>query len=338
MPAELVRVTSPDGIRLDGALFEAAGGKRSTAGAALPLDSAILLHGTGANFYASSLLEAVAQELRSGGVNVLLANTRGRDLAYVGSTSSGPKRLGAAYEIVGDCRHDLHAWLGFLVNRGFARIGLFGHSLGGIKAIYALSHEDRPESVACLCAISPAKLSYRAFAMGAKSEEFLAQLRAAEEHVAAGRGETLLDVKFPIPYLATAEGYLDKYGQAERYNILNLLPRVDCPVLVTFGSVEAQTHEAFRGVPEEVEKLADKSLRLQVATIAGADHVYSGARSELLARIMGWLRSGMTKPKKKAAERAKGKAAAKAKAPVKAKAAAKRPAVKKPAKKKVKPG
>jgi pimeloyl-ACP methyl ester carboxylesterase len=335
MAVDLVRVTSPDGIRLDGAFFEAPGGKRP-AGAALPLDSAILLHGTGANFYASSLLEAVAAELRGGGVNVLLANTRGRDLAYVGSTSSGPKRLGAAYEIVDDCRHDLHAWIGFLVNRGFARIGLVGHSLGGIKAIYALSHDDRPEAIACLCAISPARLSYRAFAVGAKSQEFLSQLRQAEEHVAAGRGETLMDVKFPIPYLVTAEGYLDKYGQAERYNILNLLPRVDCPALVTFGSIEAQTHEAFRALPEEVEKLAGKSPRLQVATIAGADHVYSGARSELLARIMGWLRSGMTKARK-AATPPKGKGQAKAKAPVRAKAA-KRPAAKKPARKKARAG
>ena len=71
-------------------------------------------------------------------------------------TSKGGRRLGAAYEIVDDCRHDLLAWLDLLRERAGPRIALVGHSLGAVKTIYALAHEDVP--LQCAIAISPPRL------------------------------------------------------------------------------------------------------------------------------------------------------------------------------------
>ena len=44
------------------------------------------------------------------------------------------RRLGAAYETVDDCRHDVTAWVEFLKSCGHKRIILIGHSLGGLDA------------------------------------------------------------------------------------------------------------------------------------------------------------------------------------------------------------
>ena len=286
MKAELVHTTTTDGIRLDGALVSPA----DDAGRHPTVDALLMIHGTGANFYASSLLSYLAEHFSKAGIAALLANTRGRDLAYTAGTFDGPRRLGAAFERVDDCRRDLPAWFDLLRGRGNRRIGLLGHSLGAIKGVYALAvdGDDGPDCT-CLCAISPARLSHDYFLASPRGEEFRQTLQRAAQMVENGNADTLIDVRFPIPYLVTAAGYLDKYGPGERFNVLNHLGRLPCPTLFTFGSVEVRDHIAFAGLPEAIE--AAEHAHLQVATIAGADHVYSGTRTELASRITRWLRS-----------------------------------------------
>lgn len=287
MHVELVRVNASDGVRLDGALC-AEFDRDGTAESRLPNDAALLLHGTGANFYATSLVGDLAERFRSHGVAALLANTRGHDLVYASQAPGGAVRLGAAYEVVSDCVLDLAAWHGFLRSRGYERIALVGHSLGAIKSVYALSYPE-PPPFACLCAISPARLSCGYFLRSPQAEEFRGTLEEAQRLVAEGRGEQLLDVRFPLPYLVTAEGYLDKYGPDERYNILRHLPKLRLPTLFTFGTQEVAHNIAFRSLPEDIAAAAADQPHVAIATIAGADHVYSGARAELFGRIQKWL-------------------------------------------------
>lgn len=283
-PVELVKATTDDGIRLDGALQLPAQAAEHPA-----CDAVLLVHGTGANFYASSLLQAASQHFLARGVSTLLANTRGHDIAYTASTTAGPRLLGAAFERVGECTHDLAAWIGLLRERGFQRIGMLGHSLGAIKGVYAFT-QHVPEGLAWLCAVSPARLCYQQFVQGPHRDEFLETIGTAEAHVAQGKPDTLMQVRFPIPYLVTAAGYLDKYGPDERYNVVALAPKLQVPTLFTFGSVETQQHAAFARMPEDLEAVAQFNPQVRVDVIAGADHVYSGTRSELLARIDFWLK------------------------------------------------
>ena len=50
--------------------------------------------------------------------------------------------------------------------------------------------------------------------------------------VKAGQGDELFTSKFPFPLLITAAGYIDKYGPAERYNLLKFAAdlALPCPV------------------------------------------------------------------------------------------------------------
>jgi pimeloyl-ACP methyl ester carboxylesterase len=279
---DLVRVTTSDGVRLDGAL-------QTPMGAAdpLPIDACLLVHGTGSNFYGATLLETLSARMLELGVAVLSANTRGHDGISIAATSEGPRRQGAAYERVDDCRHDLAAWIELLSVRGYQRVVLIGHSLGAVKAIYTMALAPHA-AVVRLAAISPPRLSHAWFAASAEASGFLSTLAEAEQHVREGRGERLMEVRFPLPYVVTAAGYLDKYGDEERYNILRHLGQLPCPTLATFGSREVQTSAAFAGLPEAIESL--KIASTHVAVVAGADHVYSGCRSELCARLEAWLR------------------------------------------------
>jgi alpha-beta hydrolase superfamily lysophospholipase len=284
MSLELVQTWTSDGLRLDGA-FQPSSSPNS---AGVGIDAFCLVHGTGGNFYGSSLFESLAERLLTLGGAVLRINTRGHDGISIAATAKGGKRLGAAYEVVDDCRKDLAAWLDWLRQRCGPRIGLVGHSLGAVKCLYALAHE-RQLAAHYVISLSPPRLSYSWFCTSSDGPEFLQTFAEADGCVQQGKPAVLLDVKLPMPYVITAAGYVEKYGPDERYNYLRFLGAVRCPVLLTLGTVEAASNMAFRGAAEAVTKLGQRQVT--VAMIAGGDHFYTGVRDELIAKVEAWIRS-----------------------------------------------
>jgi len=295
MPVELVEVTASDGLRLDGALHlpqsvelpEAA-----NAGLA-GFDAVLVVHGTGSNFYASRFLAYIAARFTQRGVAALVVNTRGHDqicsaLVRHPDGSTGSRTIGSAYETVDDCRLDLAVWLKLLVERGYRRIALVGHSLGAVKSVYASVHDTLP-NVAAVVAISPPRLSYDHFATSVRGPGFLEEHAAAERHVADGRPDALMEIRFPLPYVITAAGYLEKYGRDESYNLLKLVDRLPLPTLFTFGGQEIQQGIAFRGFPEALQDKKDAGAKLSIAVIAGGDHNYTLVQPSLLDTIERWL-------------------------------------------------
>ena len=283
MLIELVHATTRDGIRLDGS-FQAL--PVATA-SAFPYDAVCLVHGTGGNFYGSTLFDELASRVIEWGCAVLRINTRGHDGISTGATAHGGRRLGAACEVVDDCRHDLAAWVDWLKQRSGPRIGLIGHSLGAVKCLYALAHEPAL-CVKGIVAISPPRLSYSWFCTSPEGPPFLETYGNAQRQVEAGNPGALIEVKLPLAIAITAAGYVEKYGPDERYNFLHFARSVPCPTLITFGGVEVENNMAFRGAPEAARAL-DRAGRIAVETIAGADHFYSGVRGDLIGRIEAWL-------------------------------------------------
>jgi pimeloyl-ACP methyl ester carboxylesterase len=286
MLVDLVHVVTSDGVRLDGMLQAS----HSAAAIESGVDVVCMIHGTGGSFYSSTLFDHLGERLLASGVTVLRVNTRGHDGISTAVTTQGGRRIGAAYEVVDDCRHDVAAWVELLGRRGFRRIGLVGHSLGAVKCVYALAHE-RSIGVAGLAAISPPRLSYSHFVASLQGGEFLETYRAADRLVQAGRSATLIEVKLPLPFVVTAGGYVEKYGPDERYNFLKYVERLSCPALFTFGAIELASNMAFHGLPEALGPPAAKQGRTQVVTVSGADHFYSAARGPLSDQVLSWLHS-----------------------------------------------
>lgn len=288
MLVDLVQVTTSDGLRLDG-ILEGASAQESES----PVDAWLCLHGTGSNFYSATLLGMLAPRLLSSGAAVLRVNTRGHDLVcHVPSTSLARRLYGAAFERVHEAQHDIKAWVDLLVARGFRRIGLLGHSLGAVKAVYTLAHDQQPANVVGLVAISPPRLSHSHFLSSPRREEFRETFEMAEKLVQAGRPQELMEVRFPLPYLVSAGAYLDRYGREENYNVLRHIGNVQVPTMFAYGTREMQSDAAFGGMPEALEELRSATNSLQVAVIDGADHNYSGVQDALANRIDSWLLRG----------------------------------------------
>lgn len=282
MQVELVRTTAADGLRLDGALIPPQGDAK------VALDAVICLHGVGSSFYSTGILEKITPSLSQLGLKVLWANTRGHDLVYTTYISGKAQRAGAAYEIVDDGRLDISAWSSFLGEQGCRRVLVFGHSLGAIKSVYTLSHESPPE-VKAVVAASPPRLSYAAF-VAAGARGFAEAMHGAEKLVKEGKEQELIEVTFPYPMLITAGAYVDKYGRAERYNMFTYADKMQVPVLFIYGAEELEHGGvAFAGLPDALAELRRPDQALEVTSIPGANHLYSGKHEELAETMCSWI-------------------------------------------------
>lgn len=281
MLVELVRTLTRDGLRLDGAYVLAQSASQSWA--------AILLHGVAGNFYNSSTFEPLIPRLHALGVSTLAVNTRGHDSVFGASQGTVRRRFGAAYEIVDECRHDVAAWVEYLRGLGHERLILIGHSLGAVKAVYAQAHEQFA-AVSAVIAVSPPRLSYAAFMNAAESSTFWESMHTAEGMVQESRGNELFTSKYPFPLLITASSYIDKYGPAERYNVLKFAADVACRSHFVYGGKElASGGIPFAGMPEALTGLPGADRRT-MTVIEGADHFYSGLGDRLAGEISDYLR------------------------------------------------
>ena len=280
MIGELVSVLTEDKVRLDGFYREA--NRQSNT----DIDSAILIHGLSGNFYKSRLLKHFATELNGIGISTVLVNTRGHD--YLNSTPRMGRSttLGAAVELIDECKHDLYAWCEFLDSRERSRVLLLGHSLGAIKSLYAQAHLPH-ENVKKIAAFSATKLSYDSLVGSSGGERFAFWLNAAQAKVAEGKGDDFLFVDFPFPTWMSATAYLAKYGDGDKNNWLNFKEQISIPVLAAFGEREMEDNAAFNAMKADLANIRQANFTIDF--VPNADHFYSACFDEASNRLMAWL-------------------------------------------------
>ncbi len=281
MVVELVSVKTDDGVVLDGAYFSAASGVERVG----PVDSLLLIHGSGGRFY-SPATRTMAEDLSCQGYGCLALNTRGHDTVWFDADRGTYE--GNAYEILDASRHDIKAGLDYLNGLGFSSIGLLGHSMGAVKVTYYAAWE-LDERVSTVIPISPVRLSYTHFMGSAEAAEFRGCLERADEMEAEGRALDLMKVEFPIPQMFSAASYLDKHGPAERYNLVSLAPRVKVPLFAIAGSME--THTRLAGMASDLSLSAVNSPRAEHLIIDGGNHSLQNRKHEASAAVLNWLGS-----------------------------------------------
>jgi len=278
MDVELVNVETSDGVRLDGYLR-----LPRSATETLGLDLVICHHGVGANFYGPSFFDTMGDALLDRGCAILRVNSRGHDQAFL----AGERRLGAAYELVSDCRNDFSAWLDLAAARGFGRVALWGHSLGAVKTVYFLATTNEPP-VACAVASSPPRFSHAAYVTSAEASRFLADIERAQQLIAAGRPDEVVEALIPVPRPFSARTYIDKYGPAARFDYFAYLPEVRTPLLFTLGSLETD-NVSFAPLAKDGPSFATRWPGIAYQLIDQADHSYTSRTDELWGAVATWL-------------------------------------------------
>jgi alpha-beta hydrolase superfamily lysophospholipase len=277
----LVSTNNKDGIRLDGAFFAPPDGTEGLG----PVDAVLLIHGSRGNF-CDPTTKGMADDLRGRGYACLALNTTAHDTVW--SNAADGTNRGNAFEVLDRTRSDLRAGVDYLWGAGYRSIALLGHSMGAVRvAYYAVMERD--ERVATVIPVSPVRLSYSYYLASKDAEEFKGILQRADQLVAEGKANELIEVKFPISQLFSAASYLDKHGPAERYNLVKLAPRIKIPMFVVAGSLE--THTRLRDMARDLALAAVNSARTECVIIEGGEHSLGNRRAEASAAVSGWLAS-----------------------------------------------
>jgi len=259
-----------DTLPLEGAFYEPAGG--ATAGAVL------LFHGNTMNFYvgAPRFLPPYLTRL---GFACLAFNRRGHDIL---STRNSRAAEGAAFQSTREAVADNCFAAEWLAARGFPRPVVIGHSNGGMLAVrHVADHPDTPALVLLSAHGGGKGLVARASGAGLlagnRLEEITAQARAS---VAAGRGRELI----LLPgwwYVATAESFVDLLSDLP--DILELAPRIACPVLFLRGDEEpAELYPA-----EEFQRRAKGPCVVEI--VPQCNHFYIGREEVVATSVAAWL-------------------------------------------------
>ena len=213
-----------DGLPLVGTLF-------SPDGRGGPSDrpTVVVVHGFGGS--RTSNIRLWGRELAQRGFPAFVIGTRGSDRSW---THEG-RRYGGAYEWLDETPRDLRGAVDALRRRGHGRFILAGQSLGCVKVVYTQAVSPVEGVVGIVPRAGP---RFAAGALAGHGEEFAAALRAAEERVAAGDPEGLIETGVPVPGPFAAGPYLEKYGPHGRYDWPLLIEQVAVPWLVILGGAD----------------------------------------------------------------------------------------------------
>lgn len=252
------------------------------------IDAVLMIHGNGANFH-SSYQQDFAKHFISAGIPVLNANTRGHGMLNmaVRLSSGPPSYVGTSVERLEECVQDFDAWTAKLRTLGYERLLLWGHSRGAVKVAYYLAQGARsPITNAVLS--SPPLLSFKQWMQSDRANEFQVILDRCKAQIASGDPEGLIAVTLPLPYMSGASQYLDSYGPQEKYNVLDLIRRIEIPLLAITGTLETRMFP-FMWLPELFEKYAARVPSFRYLSVPEGDHVYTGQRAWVLSRVLEWL-------------------------------------------------
>ncbi len=262
-----------DTLSLEGAWYEPAG--RKAGGAAL------LFHGNTMNFY-SGAPRFLPPRLAELGLASLAFNRRGHDILAIRDSRAAE---GAAFQTIAEAIADNRYAAEWLAARGFAHPVVIGHSNGGMLAVrHIADHPQTPALVLLSAHCGGANLVPLASRAGLLAGDRLEALTAqAEALVRAGRGRELM----ALPgwwYVTSAASFLDL---ANCPDILELAPRISCPVLYIRGSDEPP--ELYPA--EEFQRHCAGPCTVE--SVPQCDHFYRGREAAIADLVCRWLRNAL---------------------------------------------
>jgi alpha-beta hydrolase superfamily lysophospholipase len=279
MYVELTSTTTSDGVKLHG-IFLGPENPRTD----LNIDAMLMVHGSGANFYASPS-NVRAEKFNAMGIPVALFNMRGHDVI---AGHSGDHKVGNAWEILDETRLDIEAVVSWLADRGYKRIATMGSSLGAVKVVYAQAKNQDPR-VAAVIALAPLRFSHEYYSQCEMKDLHLKYTAEAKALVAAGNGDQIMHVEFPNPNAYfSANVYLDRHS-SERYNLCtDHTDKVKVPLLIATGSEEK--HPRMLNAGRDMYAFAkDKNPGLQWLHLEGGSHGLENLDDQFMETLLGFL-------------------------------------------------
>jgi pimeloyl-ACP methyl ester carboxylesterase len=291
MKTTFVRAVTADKIELQGLLYEPANKTQAVV---------LHIHGMSGNFYENFFLDAMRKQYTNANIALLSVSTRGTGaISDIMIADSAPKwqRLGAAYEIFEDSQYDIEAWVQVLISKGYTKIFLQGHSLGGSKIVYYQS-QKHPAQVKGLILLSATEM----ICYSQANSDFETTTAEAKKLVSEGKGEHLLtNPIWEDEFILSANTYLNFTTKDNPIDVFKgydktaeaTIGLIDVPMLAIMGTQD-NGPKMFGSTPEEYMKLLQaKSKNCPDFQIFVPDttHGYFQHEQEVAGRITEWLKA-----------------------------------------------
>jgi pimeloyl-ACP methyl ester carboxylesterase len=250
----------------------------------------VWVHGWGTNFYDPAYAR-IGRALAERGVTMFSINTRMHDLGTSATHVAGRRVRGGGYwGITSEQSRDIEAWVGVAEAHGFSRVVLVGHSAGwpAVAAYQAARQDARVQGL--VLASGPVQ--------PLQPPSDAALIAQARSLVAAGKGDDLL--RLPgrsFPSFISAATYLDQVDtpkpDLDIFGVASTdaaIAKITCPLLAFFGTSGDVGGEADLTVIKATSRrLATGPRRIDTATIARGDHMYTGEEAQVAQVIADWL-------------------------------------------------
>lgn len=256
----------------------------------------INIHGTASNFYEEYFIEEMSKKFLDTGISMLSVNNRGAGVydAY--------QKSGAAVEKFEDCVVDINAWIEFVLQKGYKKIILSGHSLGTEKVVYYMGHGKYKDNINAIVLLAPSDSygSHRTLdgEVNHRITHIEQLIKESEGLVKQGLGETFL----PRDSYGSHEGIMPKSACSflnflgSKSELLKALPfntekletysKITVPILVVIGDGEEYT-----AIPiiEALELMRRENKNTRTAQFQNCDHDFQGKETELAELVSGFI-------------------------------------------------
>lgn len=247
------------------------------------------IHGFEGNFYENKFVHVLADKMEQSGVGFLTVNTRGNGRDTDFNTVDGKcKTIGARYELLEEAHLDITAWLNFLIDEGYKKIVLMGHSLGTMKAVRYLVEGELKDKINNLVLLAPFdKKGY----MIIQKLDTEALLEKAQKMVDEGKGNELITPEFGDG-ITSYKTFMSWYKQDDLGRMFEfsspqyefpILKQINIPTKIVVGSKDEYFYPTSPNHPEEAMAILLKNIQnSEGKIIEGAVHSFN-PHQELMA-------------------------------------------------------
>lgn len=284
--ASLVQTATKDGLFLQGFFSDDS-----------PKKVLLHIHGFEGNFYENTFVQVLAHHLKAKSISFLTVNTRGCEkIKDIHTLNGSSKTIGARYELLEDSAKDIDAWIEFLLEKGYDKVVLQGHSLGTIKVVRYLREGKYADKVEKLILLSP--FDKKAGLPSYNKIPIEQILQKAQQKVDEGKGDEIITEEFDtikVSYKTFISWYKqDDLGKMFEFCTSDYefpaLKKILIPSKVIVGSNDEFFHPSNPENPEQALKLIEKHIpKCQTKLIYGANHGYEGFEQVLAEEIEGFI-------------------------------------------------
>ncbi|MEH7302097.1 alpha/beta hydrolase [Neobacillus drentensis] len=275
-----------DGLRLQGIHWE-----EKTMGTCV-----LFIHGTSGNIIENYFAHTLGRELSNNGYGFFYGHNRGYShINDIKNNQGNHSRIGARYEKFSECLYDIDLWVNKIIELGYEKIIIMGHSLGANKTIYYNSKEQNQNIVGLILGSPPDLVGLTKLKDQFRNE----MINEARDNLKKNEPNKILSHLHEGWFEVSSETYLEfsiDGCAADNLPILRNpdrfeeLDKIKVPILAFMGD----TDEVNINSPEEdlllLKTKATNCPDFQYKILDGANHNYIDKEKELSDLVVSWIK------------------------------------------------